>query len=84
MSSCPTLNAAVRKTVDFDPSDIEHLEAFQMLCLGTDGGKRPMLRQHPTLRFNVEFPFADVRVMMFQRIAEAHIAAIARKPDGFI
>jgi hypothetical protein len=50
----------------FDPNNREHVTAY--LCLIKHG------RQHPNLRFEVEYPFLDVRSMMHAKISEAYIA----------
>lgn len=67
---CRTLAAVDRQHVDFDPYDPEHAKAFKMLCIGANNDR---FRQHPTLRFNVEEPFTDVRTMMFHRVAQAFL-----------
>lgn len=67
---CRTLAVVDRQYVHFNPHDLAHREAFSMLCLGKDNDH---FRQHPTLRFEVEAPFTDVRTMMFHRVAEAFI-----------
>jgi hypothetical protein len=69
---CTSLNGIAKSYVDFDPLNPDHLRAFKMLCMG-EGPGTP-LRQHPTLRFNVDQPFVDVRTMMFYRVCEAHIS----------
>lgn len=46
---------------EFDPTNSDHLEAFEMLV---HGGK-----QHPTLRFILEVPYLDVRSMMYDKVA---------------
>lgn len=80
---CPTLNSVVLQRVDFDPTNLEHLEAFKMLCLGTQGVKGPTLRQHPSLRFKVPLPFQDVRTMMFHRVAAHHMESIVAHHNAF-
>ena len=72
MAMCNTLNAVLRQHVDFDPTDPAHLQAFQMLVLGENGPNSP-IRQHPTLRFNVDHPYDNVRSMMMHKVAEEHI-----------
>jgi hypothetical protein len=47
--------------VMFDPSDSEHREAYRMLA--QDG------RQHPTLRFVLEYPFQDILTYMERRLS---------------
>lgn len=71
MAVCNTLNAVNRQHVDFDPTNSEHLRAFRMLVLG-DGPQSP-IRQHPTLRFNLEHPYDNVRSLMVYKVAEAHL-----------
>lgn len=56
--------------VTFDPTNPEHIEAFKMLVL-----EQPT-RQHPTLRFELEFPFVNVPQMMLYKIAGAYIASL--------
>lgn len=68
---CPTLAVIDRQHVDFNPALPEHRKAFQMLCLGVNNDH---FRQHPTLRFNVEQPFTDVRTMMFHKVADAFLS----------
>ena len=72
MALCNTLNRIARSYVDFDPTDPEHLEAFKMLVLG-ENGPASVIRQHPTLRFNVDHPYDNVRSMMMHKVAEEHI-----------
>lgn len=69
MQLCPTLSKVQRDTVDFDPTNKEHLRAYKMLVLGENGPDSPLC-QHPTLRFNVERPFNNVRDMMVSKISE--------------
>lgn len=52
----------------FDPSNAEHRKAFAMIVQDK--------RQHPTLRFNLEHPFVNVREMMLNRVAAAYIAVM--------
>lgn len=72
MALCNTLNRITRSYVDFDPTDPEHLEAFKMLVLG-ENGPASVIRQHPTLRFNLEQPYDNVRSLMTYRVAEEHL-----------
>lgn len=60
--------------VYFDPTNVEHIRAFQMQCIGevrTDG--TPYYRQHPTLRFVLERPFLDVKTMMMYKIGQEYV-----------
>ena len=66
---CNTLSKVVRQVVDFDPTNLEHLNAFKMLVLGDNG----VIRQHPTLRFAIEQPFDNVRSMMIHRVAQKYL-----------
>ena len=71
---CRVLQQAQRPHVSFDPYNEQHLEAFQMLCLGerNDAG-HIHIRQHPTLRFVLEENFPDVRSMMFHKVGECSL-----------
>lgn len=60
-----------KKFVEFDPMNKEHLEAFRMLTQDN--------RQHPVLRFEVPYPFLDVRAVMYDRISKAHLNAVLAK-----
>ena len=71
---CPTLRNAQRAHVKFDPMNDEHLEAFDSLCLGTFNGCTHSIKQHPTLRFELEDHFVDVRTMMFHAVGRHHMA----------
>jgi hypothetical protein len=57
------------RAVDFDPRNPEHLEAFEMLCLGIKG----KLQMHPTLRFYLNPPFQNLRTQMLHMVAECYI-----------
>lgn len=72
MAMCNTLSKVMRTHVDFDPKDAEHLKAFKMLVLGEDG-PTSCIRQHPTLRFNLDNPFDNVRTMMTHKVAESYL-----------
>lgn len=74
---CPTLNKAVKHYVAFDVNNPEHLKAFQLLCIGTikDNGS-VLLAQHPTLRFDLETPFEDVRSMMFSKVGQSYMRMV--------
>lgn len=72
---CPTLAAAQKQYVDFDATNVEHIEAFRTLCLNPAHSK-----QHPVLRFNIESPYEDIRSMMFQRVAEQYVKVAKEKP----
>jgi len=74
---CPTLSKVQRATVDFDPANPEHQVAYRMLVLGENGPTSP-LRQHPTLRFNVDRPYDSVRDMMINKISEYFITHVAQ------
>lgn len=71
MLLCPTLRPVQRKFVTFDVHNLEHLKAFEMLCIGVDTPAGFQMRQHPTLRFELEDGFLDVRSMMFSKIGKA-------------
>lgn len=63
----PSLTRATAhlQRVNFDVNDREHVMAFQGLI---ENG-----RQHPTLRFNLEAPFLDVRSMMTAKVTRAFL-----------
>ncbi len=73
MAMCNTLGKVLRQYVDFNPQDPEHLKAFKMLVLG-EAGPTSNIKQHPTLRFNLDNPFDNVRTMMTHKVAEAYLA----------
>lgn len=76
MLLCSTLRKVQLSYVKFDVLDPEHLKAFEMLCLGEPtpvGGIR--IKQHPTLRFELEDNFPDVRTMMFHKVGTYHVNA---------
>lgn len=50
---------------DFDPANVEHMKAFDLLV---NHG-----RQHPTLRFRLEQPYLDIRSMMQAAVCKAYI-----------
>lgn len=60
--------------VYFDPYNREHINAFEMQCIGEarDDGK-VYFRTHPTLRFVLESPFVDIRTMMLYKVGQAYI-----------
>lgn len=72
MAMCNTLSKVLRHRVNFDPTNPEHLKAFKMLVLGEEG-PTGNIRQHPTLRFNIDNPFDNVRTMMTHKVAEAFL-----------
>lgn len=61
MGLCHTLSKALKPQVPFDPTDDEHLKAYNMLVRGN--------RQHPELRFEVEPEFNSVPSMMHAKVA---------------
>ncbi|TFH08556.1 MAG: hypothetical protein E4H14_06175 [Candidatus Thorarchaeota archaeon] len=69
---CSSLRKVQANYVKFNPLNPEHLEAFQMLCLGVKAPQGVHIRQHPTLRFDLDEGFMDVRKMMFHVIGEYH------------
>lgn len=73
-----TLQPAYRTHVTFDPTNAEHLEAFNMLCLGTYDQKKNVMviANHPTLRFKLEVPYTDVRTMMFHKVGQKFMEII--------
>ena len=73
MALCNTLSKVLRTHVDFDPKNPDHLQAFRMLCLG-ESGPTSTIRQHPSLRFNLDNPYDNVRTMMTHKVAEAYLA----------
>lgn len=46
--------------VKFDPENVEHVQAFVSLI--AEG------KQHETLRFQLEYPFATIREMAFHKV----------------
>lgn len=50
-----------KPVVMFDPSEPEHREAYRTLA--EEG------RQHPTLRFVLEYPFQDILAYMERRLS---------------
>ena len=73
MAMCNTLSKVLRQRVNFDPTNPEHLKAFKMLVLG-ESGPTSTIRQHPSLRFNLDNPYDNVRTMMTHKVAEAYLA----------
>jgi len=73
MLLCKTLRQAQMGYVQFDPTDRNHLVAFQTLCLGIDEGNGVTNRQHSTLRFELEEGFADIRTMMFHKVGQQYL-----------
>lgn len=71
---CRTLAAIQRKVVSFNPHNPDHLNAARTLCLGVPAGHEMVLKQHPTLRFELEAPFTDVRTMMIHKVLESHMS----------
>ena len=68
-----------RNRVEFDPTNFDHLDAFQLLCIG-DGEPRDkfVVRQHPNLRFVLEEGFEDVRTMMLHKVGKYHLQAMKK------
>lgn len=75
MPLCPSLRHVESNPVVFDPTNPEHLKAFEMLCLGEAGN----IRQHPTLRFDLEENFPDVRSLMFHKVGRYHVKTTGNK-----
>lgn len=55
-------NTMRNQQVTFDAANPEHIEAFRFLIEKS--------RQHPTLRFKLEFPHLDIRSMMTAKVVE--------------
>lgn len=70
---CATLNAAHKNMVDFDPTNPEHLKAYRSLCIGEDEPTGVRIKQHPTLRFNIQAPFETVPAMLQYKIGQAYL-----------
>jgi hypothetical protein len=71
---CPTLNKVRKQVVDFDPQNLDHLKAFQMLSLGNKDERGNIhVKQHPTLRFHLESPFVSVPDMMNNIIGHEYL-----------
>ena len=77
MTSSKILEAFRRPEVEFDATNPEHIEAFRMLCLGDLKKTGILCAQHPNLRFRVEYPFQDVRTMMFHKVGAAYVQKVA-------
>ena len=77
MLLCPTLRKVQLAYVSFDPTNTQHMEAFKLLCLGEKRPNGNLIRQHETLRFDLEDGFTDVRSMMFHKVGEHHLSNIA-------
>ena len=77
MELCPSLRPIQKNFVTFDPTNREHLKAFEMLCLGEHRDSTVPVKQHPTLRFELEDNFLDVRSMMFHKVGRQHISNVA-------
>lgn len=67
---CTTLAKVQRSHVRFDPHNREHLDAYEMLCIGDSNG---VIRQHPTLRFYLEDGYSDVRSMMSDVVGREYL-----------
>lgn len=79
MAYCATLAPVIRQTVDFDVTNPEHLRAFKMLCIGENKSDAVVIRQHPTLRFNLEHPFTNVRSMMIHKVGVHYVNSMLQK-----
>ena len=79
MMTSHVLRTVQQKRVDFDPTNADHLEAFSMLCIG-EADKRGSygVKQHPTLRFNVEEGFEDVRSMMLHKVGKQYLKVMKK------
>lgn len=53
------------RTETFDPTNLEHLRAFEMI---TQHGI-----QHPEIRFKLDHPYLNVPAMMHARIGKAYL-----------
>ena len=78
MVLCPTLRKIQIAQVRFEPTNLEHLKAFQMLCLD-EQDSTSTCKQHKTLRFQLDGAFTDVRSMMLHRVGEYHCAAVLKR-----
>lgn len=76
---CATLRKMQYDYVPFDPNNVDHMEAFRMLCLGDPSPQGVHIKQHPTLRFLLETNFPDVRSMMFHKVGEYHRAQLIKR-----
>lgn len=71
------LRSIEQKRVTFDPTNEEHLEAFNMLVLGTsEAPSSSVVKQHPKLRFVLEDGFVDVRSMMLHKVGRQYVKVI--------
>lgn len=73
MELCPSLRPIQKSLVVFDPTNKEHLKAFEMLCLGESRNADSTVKQHPTLRFELEDKFLDVRSMMYNKVGQYYL-----------
>ena len=66
MNASPILQQVAAKVayVEFDPTNFEHMDAFNMVVYNN--------RQHPTLRFALKYPYHDIRVMMLEKVGKAY------------
>lgn len=65
--------------VNFDPANIEHLEAFKLLCIGNGEPREQfVVRQHPTLRFILNEGFEDVRTMMLHKVGNQYLQTMKK------
>lgn len=66
MSHITELQRRNSNKVHYDPTNLQHLSALSMLL--KDG------KQHPTLRFVLEHPFVDIKMMMLTKTALATLS----------
>lgn len=56
----------------FDVNNPEHLQAFEMQCLGIKQPNGTIKHiQHPSLRFKLEKPYTSVNIMMLHKVSQA-------------
>ena len=68
VSAAKSLRSVGFQHVFFDPTNPEHLKAYNDL--------QTVGRQHQTLRFHVEAPYLDVRSMMLGKIADKYMESM--------
>lgn len=74
MMTSHVLRSVERNRVEFDPTDAEHLKAFELLCIGSGEPREQfVVRQHPNLRFVLEEGFEDVRTMMLHKVGKHYL-----------
>lgn len=77
--SSHVLRSVERNRVEFDPTNFDHLDAFQLLCIGNGEPREQFIvRQHPNLRFVLEEGFEDVRTMMLYKVGQHYLQTVKK------